>query len=422
MRIVLRACLAGVVVSVALLAPGGAGAATPGKIVFHSDRVGQNNDDIWTMNGDGSGLLQITTTASPVENRDPTWSPDGRQIAFMSSRDGTQEIWVMNADGSSPRPVTHFATASGGAITPQWAPDGRTLVFSGIPNGDTTDDIFQINADGSGLRPITNTPAGGQDFYYVPAVSPDGQWIVFTHQGPNLQDDYLTRIRPDGTGLQSLTSFDSYDPSFSADGKRIFFDGDGDPFGTNPGNDPELFSMSADGGDLRQLTANAGPGSSDLSPGASRDGLNTIAWSSNRDPEHNAEIFAMNADGSGINQLTHDVAGDQDRNPDWQPNVICRGLVATIIGTSASETLTGGPGADIISGQGGKDTINGLDGNDVICGDAGKDKLIGGKGKDQLDGGKGNDKLNGGKGKDKCVGGKGKHDTGKSCEKEKKIP
>ena len=413
-----RVCLVGLLAAVTLLLPTVAPAATPGKIVFHSDRVGQNNDDIWAMNGDGSGLLQLTTTSSPIQNRDATWSPDGRQIAFMSNRDGDQEVWVMNADGSSPRPLTHFDNPSGGAGFPQWAPDGRTLVFSGIPVGDTSDDIFLVNADGSGLRPITNSPAGGQDFYYVPAVSPDGQWIAFTHQGPGPQDDYLTRIRPDGTGFQALTSVDGYDPSFTADGKRILFDSAGNPLGTNAEGANEIFSVAPDGSDLRQLTFGL-PGT--LVPGASRDGLNRIAFRRN-DETPNSEIFAMNADGSGISQLTHDPASDSNNNPDWQPNVICRGLVATIVGTAAPETLTGGPGPDIISGQGGKDTINGLDGKDVICGDGGNDKLNGGKGKDQLDGGKGNDKVNGGKGKDTCIGGKGKHDAGKSCEKVKKIP
>jgi Tol biopolymer transport system component len=410
MRKGLGAGLAVLGLVLAVLLPTAASAATPGKIAFVSNRVGQPDDEIWVMNGDGSNEVQLTNNT--FDDRDPSWSPDGKQIAFFSDRDGgaDNDLWVMNADGSNPRQLTNGFNA--GSV--DWAPDGRTLVFSRFEM--TFDDLWIVNADGSGLHQITMASSG--TYYYGPHFSPDGQWIAFTNDTPT-GSDLLALIKPDATGLHNIEAINSYSPDFTADGKRIVFwsnqlDADGDR---------EIGSVNAEGTDQLQLTFTPmGLGSADHAPSPSRDGLNRIAFTSNRDTDHNQEIFVMNADGSGVTQLTHDTTGDDNRGPDWQPNVVCHGKVATIVGTSASETLTGGPAADIISGQGGKDTINGLDGNDVICGDAGKDKLNGGKGKDLLDGGKGNDKLNGGKGKDTCIGGKGKHDTAKKCEKEKKIP
>ena len=57
------------------------------------------------MNADGSG--QRNLTRNPANDSDPTWSPDGRRLAFVSDRDGDLEVYVMNADGSGQRRMTH---------------------------------------------------------------------------------------------------------------------------------------------------------------------------------------------------------------------------------------------------------------------------------------------------------------------------
>ena len=313
----------------------------------------------------------------------------------------------MNTDGTGARQLTFNDL---GEFSVDWSPDGRQIVFS--QSNTPGDDLFIINADGTGLRQLTFT-----DFFQIgPHFSPDGQLIAFNHDVGSVSD-VLALIKPDGSGLTSLTSIDAFSPDFTADGKRIVFWSDQLAGHT----DREIASIASNGSDLKNLTNTpsvAGTTDDDFAPSPSRDGLNRIAFTSRRSGDQ--ELWVMNADGSGVAQLTNTTG--TNRGPDWQPTAVCQGKVATIVGTSASETLTGGPSADIISGQGGKDQIRGLAGKDIICGDAGKDKLNGGKGKDVLNGGKGNDKLNGGKGKDKCIGGKGKKDTGKSCEKEKKIP
>jgi Tol biopolymer transport system component len=404
MRVGVRYGLGAMVAAFALLAPSIASAATPGKIAFVSDRDG--GDEIYVMNADGSAQTRLTNNS--VDDSDPAWSPNGRQIAWISEQDGNDgDLWVMNADGTGARQLT-FNNLSEFSV--DWSPDGRQLVFS--QSNAPGDDLFIINADGTGLRQLTFT-----DFFQIgPHFSPDGQLIAFNHDtGPG--SDVLALIKPDGSGLLNLTSIDAFSPDFTADGQRIVFWSDQ----LTGHTDREIASIAVNGTDLKNLTNTpsiAGNTDNDQAPSPSRDGLNRIAFTSLRGGDQ--EIWLMNADGTGVTQLTNTTG--TSRGPDWQPTAVCHGKVATIVGTAAGETLTGGPSADVISGQGGKDTINGLDGKDTICGDAGKDRLNGGKGKDLLDGGKGNDKLNGGKGKDTCVGGKGKKDSGKQCEKEKKIP
>ena len=66
-------------------------------IAFQSNRDG--NDEIYLMNGDGSGLVNLTN--NPADDFRPVWSPDGEKIIFASNRDGNKEIYMMNADGRS---------------------------------------------------------------------------------------------------------------------------------------------------------------------------------------------------------------------------------------------------------------------------------------------------------------------------------
>jgi Ca2+-binding RTX toxin-like protein len=101
------------------------------------------------------------------------------------------------------------------------------------------------------------------------------------------------------------------------------------------------------------------------------------------------------------------------------PPTLCRGQLATIVGTPGNDVLLGTAGPDVIASLGGRDTVSGLGGSDLICGGLGKDKLNGGAGKDTLLGEAGKDTLKGGGAKDVCKGGKGNDSA--TCEVEKSV-
>ena len=77
-------------------------------------------------------------------------SPDGKQIAFVSNRDGSGEIYVMEADRTQQRQLTHTSSFN---IDPAWSPDGRRIVFSSARDGNP--EIYVMNSDGSDQRRLT---------------------------------------------------------------------------------------------------------------------------------------------------------------------------------------------------------------------------------------------------------------------------
>ena len=104
--------------------------------------------DIYVVNADGSGKRKLTHNER--YNTEPAWSPDGRKIAFRSTRNGNRDIYVMNADGSGKRNLTRNPAQDG---SPSWSPDGRRIAF--ISNRDGRLEAHVMNADGSGQRSLT---------------------------------------------------------------------------------------------------------------------------------------------------------------------------------------------------------------------------------------------------------------------------
>ena len=126
------------------------------------------NPEIWVMNADGSTPKRLID-----HGMDPSWSPDGRQIAFSSHRDGIFQIYAMNADGSNLRRLTkHNAEDS----NPAWAPDGGSIAYISA-TGDDRRGLFLMAPDGSDQHGLAHSKH--QDFCF-PSWSPDGKTIVFS--------------------------------------------------------------------------------------------------------------------------------------------------------------------------------------------------------------------------------------------------
>lgn len=126
----------------------------------------------------------LTTTGL---NNWPVFSPDGKEVAFGSSRDGHYEIYVMKADGSDVRRLTR---GPGMSVRPAWSPDGRRIAFTS--NRDGQYEIYVVNRDGSSLRRLTNHPE--RDDYA--AWHPDGKRLAVVSERSGRFDVYLVEVNP----------------------------------------------------------------------------------------------------------------------------------------------------------------------------------------------------------------------------------
>ena len=154
----------------------------------------------------------IRIVAATQEDSDPAFSPDGQRIAFASSRSGSSEIYVSGADGSNPSQLTSMKTGSTGS--PAWSPDGKQIAFDSRAQGHG--DIFVINSEGGSPRRITNGPSDS----YVPSWSQDGRWIYFTsdHSG-----SHIWKVSPDGGDPVPVGKNDGNGVVESWDGRSLYY-------------------------------------------------------------------------------------------------------------------------------------------------------------------------------------------------------
>ncbi len=289
--------LTAVVGALLMSAGASADAAFPGgngKIAFV--RYLEGGSHIFVMNADGSGVTRLTE--SPGYDFAPAWSPDGAKIAFTRvdavSSPGVQgqyDIAVINADGSG---LTKLTDDEGIDQQPAWSPDGRQIAFSSYREGVENFEIFVMASDGSGLRQLTN--AGDGYVSQAPSWSPDGRTIVFERGGQTIPSDICV-MRADGSGQTNLTATPDFEmaPDWSPDASRIVFTWQRDIGAT-------IYSMDSTGGGVRQLIQPAG---GEGYPAWSPDGTK-IAFVARG--SGGAAIWVMNRDGTGRTML---VDGDE---------------------------------------------------------------------------------------------------------------
>lgn len=196
---------------------------------------------LYMVNGDGTNLQRKRLGFYDHLS----WSPNGQQIAasgaYIDDGDQSGEIYLIDAVGSNITRLTHNEISD---REPTWSPDGQQIAFSYSDNG--VGGIAVMNTDGSQLIRITE----GDSYPIQPAWSPDGERILFVAMQDGLRDLYT--IKPDGSDLVRLTQTSGFNmyPLWSPNSEFILFSSD------RAGLGRELYIMDADGGSPFRIVKN----------------------------------------------------------------------------------------------------------------------------------------------------------------------
>jgi Tol biopolymer transport system component len=305
---------------------------------------------IEVMNTDGTGFSVLSAGSRSTSDADPVWSPDGRRIAFdRLDRAGKRHVYVMDADGSNVRAIMPsveaseprwslagdrlaFASFNGGLFvasdrgdgrrlasdasgSPEWSPDGRSLVYPGnLGSGDFALKVINV-ADGQSLT-IYN------DLVWAASWSPDGEKIAFSATDPNSDTtaEVLRVVDRDGTHLRTLAHdvisaiLSHAAPQWSPDGKRLLYATDDDP--------SEIATVNVADGTVSRLTG--GQSSSSYAPAWAAEGKQIVYVRERSSLEElGTDVWLMKADGTAERELTNafDQDGGSNEAPEWSVGV-----------------------------------------------------------------------------------------------------
>lgn len=174
-------------------------------------------------------------------NSAPSWSPDGKFLALVLSKDGSPDVYIMNTATKRLKRLTQHRSVD---TEPVWTPDGRSIIFTSDRSG--SPQLYEISVDGG--RPKRLTFEGR--YNSAPNLSPDGRYIAMVHGD---RGNYKIAQLDRETGNLVLLTDNSLDesPSFSPNGAMLLY-------ASTLGNNGFLFAVSIDGGAKHKLSDRAG--------------------------------------------------------------------------------------------------------------------------------------------------------------------
>jgi Tol biopolymer transport system component len=193
--------------------------------------------NVWRIDLTSKVLHPELLLASTARDVFPQYSPDGRKLAFHSSRSGGgSQLWMSDSEGNQARQLTFNKRGLTG--TPHWSPDGGTIAFDSSTTGQFQ--VYTISSDGGKAKQLTN----GSFANFAPTWSRDGRWLYFTSSSTG-RNEIWKMPSGGGTAVQVTRNGGTMGIE-SADGKTLFFCRDG--------GIGSIWKMPTGGGPEEQLT------------------------------------------------------------------------------------------------------------------------------------------------------------------------
>lgn len=196
------------------------------------------NMDIYSIKFDGTGLRRLTDTTG--YDAEGSYSPDGKQIVFTSSRDGDPDLYIMDADGSNVRQLTNVPGYDGG---PFFSPDGKWVIFRSDRQKEHMLQLFIISADGKTEVQLTNNL---DHVNWCPYFHPSAKYLVWSgadySKGPTSAHFHLFTmdlewgggsVKPGAVTQVTYSTAADVLPVFSPDGKQIMWTSTRTPDGSS---------------------------------------------------------------------------------------------------------------------------------------------------------------------------------------------
>ena len=267
----------------------------PRQVVFVSDRDG--NSEIYRMLPDGRRQTRLTTTGDAYEAA-PAGSPDGRWIAYERwVEGGPTHLWLMSRDG---RGAVGLTDGPSDNLQPSWSADSTKIAFASNRDGDW--EIYVYDLTTHGMAQLTHNSWNDTE----PDWAKSGGRIAFV-SNPTSSNGEIFTMAADGSDVRRLTTNFNGDgqPSWSPQAERLAF------YGSRP-EGQALYTLRADGTDIRLLAPQS------LRPTSPAWGYtgDSIVFSGYRPGSGYSEIMRIQADGSGLVLLTNNEV-NFNSSPGW---------------------------------------------------------------------------------------------------------